>query len=263
METFKLKSLTAGGGTDVVIVYPKGPAGEKFPVIVYGHGMLSTVTKLFEKQFKTIASYGFIVVAPNSCPVACDFRKDMMATLDGVGITPVLHPALSTADLSRTGIMGYSNGAAASYSLSTDKATLSKYNAKAVVVQHEGCEEAGRPPRRCGTPQVPIMFTSGSLEVFGPMQWANTNRAYRSATQKPSVFISLAGAAHVPVDFDDTEPIAQFMSCWVRGEQSNCDKIFGQTGRAVCNQSFALRNPDGSPGCSVNQTKYDLDDFVV
>jgi len=176
METFKLKSLTAGGGNDVVIVYPKGAAGETFPVIVYGHGALSTVTGLFAKQFKTIASYGFIVVAPNSCPLVCDFRKDMIATLEAAGISPPLHPALATADVNRTGIMGYSNGAAASYSLSTDKAMLTSHNVRAVVVQHEGCENGGTPPRRCDSPHAPIMFTSGSLDVIGPSAWKNTNR---------------------------------------------------------------------------------------
>lgn len=263
MESFTLKSLTAGGGQEAKIVYPKGAAGEKFPVIVYGHGALSTVTGIFTKQFKTIASYGFIVVAPNSCPTACDFRNDMIATLEAPGTSPLLHPAFSTADLSRTGIMGYSNGAAASYGLSTDKAMMSSHNVRAVVVQHEGCENGKSGPRNCASPQLPIMFTSGSLDTIGPPAWSNTNRAYLTATEVPSVFISLAGAAHVPVDFDDTEPIAQFMACWVRGERDNCDKIFGPSGRAVCHQPFSLRNPDGSPGCSVNQTKSALSDVFV
>lgn len=159
--------------------------------------------------------------------------------------------------------MGYSNGAAASYSLSTDKAMLTSHNVRAVVVQHEGCENGGTPPRRCDSPHAPIMFTSGSLDVIGPSAWKNTNRAYLSATEVPSVFITLAGAAHVPVDFDDTEPIAQFLACWVRGEQSNCDKIFGSTGKAVCQQPFPLKNPDGSPGCELNQTKSNIGEVLV
>lgn len=252
-----LKSLTTGGSKDVVIIYPTGGPGETFPVLVYGHGSGApyvSADKGIVAQFKTMASYGFIVLAFESCPLGCTAEgPDFLATLEAAG-NPQLHPAFATADLSRTGIFGYSLGAGVAYRISHEPDKLISHNVRAVVAQHAGCAPDKGVWFECGSPQVPIMFTSGEKDKNSNAKWEYVYNGYKSATDVPSVFISLAGAAHVPIDHDDTVPISQFFACFVRGEQHNCDKIFGPSGKAVCQQPFDLRNPDGSFGCFVNQT---------
>ena len=97
--------------------------------------------------FHTVASYGFVVVAPCGC-AQCDFTHDMLTTADACRSNPALHPALATADFSRTGFHGHSNGGRATQELASDKATVVKYNIKAAISQHCGCG-AGHPVPTC------------------------------------------------------------------------------------------------------------------
>merc|ERR1711874_890790 len=88
------------------------------------------------------------IVAPESCPkLECfsAFAHDQLATLRAVMPDPSLHPALSTADFSRTGAFGHSMGAMASIAAaggSIAKAYRpSDCNLKAAVAMHP-CQDA-------------------------------------------------------------------------------------------------------------------------
>ena len=69
-----------------MITYPAGysDADEQFPLLVFGHGASVSgkgSASGYRQLFDTVASYGFIIVAPLDC-ASGDFTHDMLATSD-------------------------------------------------------------------------------------------------------------------------------------------------------------------------------------
>merc|ERR1712194_160381 len=72
------------------VYYPEGAAGEKFPLISYAHGLAGGSVDLlgYAKHFSQLASYGFVVVAPNTCNFGCkDAVKSPYADCNEVTVT--------------------------------------------------------------------------------------------------------------------------------------------------------------------------------
>src|SRR5258706_13842819 len=59
------------GGINVAVWAPEGRAGEKFPVVLFSHGVLSCAT---QSRFLTraIADAGYLVFSPSHRDSACD-----------------------------------------------------------------------------------------------------------------------------------------------------------------------------------------------
>jgi hypothetical protein len=254
-----IPGLTAGGLSSAVITYPVGKSGEKFPFVIFGHGSLvgsryphpskkSDVGNVYKTLLHTVASYGFVIVSPRSCPTFCDFTHDMLTTAEACRNDVTLHPALAMADFSGIGVFGHSNGAAAAGELVTDPSNIAKYKIKAAVSNHGGCGGGGmygpaRPHgpvpavRPCKNAKVPIMFTSGSNDKFAPE--AMSVKGYK-ACSGPKVLFTIAGATHFePIDGKgagrEDEPTALFLACHLRNE--HCPQVSGD---AICNQTFKL-----------------------
>lgn len=209
-----------------------------------------------------MASYGFVIVATESCPTTecfAGFAADMLATVKACRDDPSLHPALATADFSRVGVFGHSMGAMAALAAAGPYkgADPSAYNIKAVVSQHP-CSDP-TVPRLGADVTVPVMFTAGSADTLceDGCAWSMRDKA----TKAPSrVMFDLKGTTHFePCNagggkaggggLEDTA-VALFLSCWVRGD--HCDKVYGASGRAICGQ---IPPTASLYSCTVNGTK--------
>merc|ERR1711865_950731 len=106
---------------------------------------------------------GLIVVAPfqgkDDKPCKENFTYDLLHALSGSQEGGAdLHPALATADFSRTGVMGHSKGA--KYAPYAASIGAESHNVKAMVAS---CDA---PDHQQWLPEVPSMFTTGTLDKF-------------------------------------------------------------------------------------------------
>lgn len=72
-------------------------------------------------DMSVVASYGFVVVAPMSCPTAqcgAKYATDMIATIRAIQNNEITHPGLAHADPNRTAVYGHSMGAMAAMKVS-------------------------------------------------------------------------------------------------------------------------------------------------
>lgn len=84
-----------------MLFYPRTTnADEKYPMVVFAHGKACGGDHLIHYYTdinSDLASWGFIVVAPLSCPdLSCDyFDMDILWTLKKIPAHPELHPIFS------------------------------------------------------------------------------------------------------------------------------------------------------------------------
>jgi len=57
--------------TTIDVVYPVGEANQTFPLIVYAHGFGATAYEHYHSLFDTMASWGYVIVAPKTCRYGC------------------------------------------------------------------------------------------------------------------------------------------------------------------------------------------------
>jgi len=194
------------------VFYPKDadalpkPGDETFPVIAFGHGWGVDgpyVGPSYSKLLTTIASFGFIIIAPESCSenIYCTtFDQDLYRALDfaknastpgsingTVPRTPWRH-----ADVSRLGIAGHSMGgdaAAISAGMSVDR---KRHNISAVVALNPGCMFDGIPVG--ADVDTPIMYTTGAEDtvVLPAVVWTT----FLSTHYKPRVFANTLHGSH-------------------------------------------------------------------
>jgi len=182
---------------------------------------------------ETIASRGLIVIAPfgpkdnkTICRIKqiTDLEHAMRKSKKGGA---ALHPALATADWNRTGIYGLSIGA--KYVLPTANKYGDKLKVKAVLAV------GGVPFTQYDDIGVPAMFVTGSLDkgnsgdaitkyfdAFNSTEkiYASLNGAYRMETQEGRRLNSL---------------MANFLACHVRLSKPDCDLIYGNSTKSLCN----------------------------
>ncbi len=98
--------LTQGGNTSATIVYPGNPSGrETFPFLSFAHGTfvggkIPPTEVTYKPVLELVASYGFVVVAPDTCSgKACYsmFSADQVATISACKANTSLHPGLAHA----------------------------------------------------------------------------------------------------------------------------------------------------------------------
>jgi len=241
--------LKQGPPNSASIAYPIGAAGEKFPFVVFGHGAAvggsyPPVNRSYADVIQILASYGHIVVQPESCTsMGCgardDFVKDMLATLTSCKEKPSLHPALASADFSTVGIMGHSLGGVATVAAC---AQADSHSIKGCVAEHPCFADIK-------ASQAPIMITSGSADAFCSSK--KLQKLYDATPASvPKVFFDVKGADHFEPGHGgpcrEVLPSIQFMACSLRGEE--CDKVYGTSGKEICTQDFTLSHCAASGG---------------
>ena len=134
-----------------------------------------------------------------------------------------LHPALATADWSRTGVFGHSMGG-----MSTPTAASARgYNITAMLASHGALFAGGV--------HVPAMFTTGSADTT--VDPASVKSAFDACPARPKVFAELVGAGHMePRDggrrlnlFD-----AHFLACHVSKRAESCTAIYSGGPLSLC-----------------------------
>jgi len=258
----KIPGLSLGGPYSGHVVYAEGN-GEKFPFLSFAHGTGAggaLTLHDYKRALELVASYGFVIVATDSCPtIECfsAFSKDQLATIKACKQDPTLHPALASADFNRTGVYGHSMGGMATL-VSAQSPNTKNYGISAAVSMHPCRDMIERP----ALVDIPIMFTAGSKD--GICADSASKSFYESvpvANAGAKILFDVQGANH----FDPTEgepglfgpgsgselpAIALFFSCHLRGE--SCDKVYGASGKEICNQVAANRSladcrVEGSP----------------
>lgn len=229
------------------IVYPdvavSSNSNETFPFISFCHGGAAggpvTYTS-YAADMQVLASFGFIVVATqvnmNGDPPL--YSQQQRSVIKTCKANPSLHPALAKADFSRVGVTGHSMGGIATRQTlaSSDVASL---NIKAGWLQHP-CNGGD-----ASKINVPSMYTTGSAEpgpfFIGCQQQYAEDDFKKAVGSKPRVLFNVQGSNHLDPMYAcpgntcrELIPGALFLSCHVKGISSDCDLLYGPTGKAVC-----------------------------
>jgi len=257
-----IPGLSKGWPYSAYIVYPEAKSrGEKFPFISFAHGTTaggSGLLRDYADDLEIVASYGFIIVAAESCPqIECfsGYCADQQQTIRACKANPGLHAALALADFDAVGVYGHSMGAMATLG-SVGGSSACKFdsslNIKAAVAQH-ACQD---PSMRASAVAVPMMFTAGSADRI--CADGCSEKFFEQIVKSPSkIMFDVQGANHFePTSFplrgtnSEVPAVAYFFACWLRNEQ--CDKVYGSSGKAICDQM-----PSGSSlhDCRVEGTK--------
>lgn len=237
--------LTQGGNTSATIVYPSNPSGrETFPFLSFAHGTfvggkIPPTEVTYKPVLELVASYGFVVVAPDTCSVkACYsmFSADQVATISACKANTSLHPGLAHATFENVGVFGHSMGGmstlacAGGSSLGIEPAD---YGIAAAVSMHT-CQDYLLD--RGGNVSVPILFTAGDADKICADGCAK--KFYDSVTYTHKAFLDIANAEHSdPTNMGqnrEDQAVALYLSCHLKNEQ--CDKVYGPSGKALCDQ---------------------------
>ena len=127
-EKIRLGGLRTSLGLiqSAMLYYPDTDEPGPFPVVSFAHGMFNGGPFLdmnYSVTFESVASFGYIVVAPMSCVLLwCELLPyDLLQGIKGPFENPKMHPIFSKADFSSTGIFGHSMGGDAVTRLTTWK----------------------------------------------------------------------------------------------------------------------------------------------
>ena len=140
--TVRVGTFISGGPQIALLYYPRDFArlNESLPLISFAHGMYCGGiwnSYYYGHLMRRIASWGFVVIAPNSCPqLWCteNFTEDVARSIrDSKG----LHAALLAADYSRTGVVGQSMGGNTAMKIATWDA-VTELNIRAAVALEPG-----------------------------------------------------------------------------------------------------------------------------
>ena len=91
---------------------------ERFPVVVFMHGMAADLMVYYSKLLDNLASWGFFVIAPWSCPQNWCINWYLDA-IESVNATRGRDGVFSHADFNRVGVMGHAMGGEASLKTAT------------------------------------------------------------------------------------------------------------------------------------------------
>ena len=273
-KSYKVPALDATDPT-VWVVYPicNLTRCPKFPLITYNHGDLGGDIDLigYANHFQQIASYGFVVIAADSCDVGCTDKSQGAPYTDCAGLPP-LQPALwgpwygeqlkviewaknmtnggssdpvfSTIDWDAgVGIAGHSMGGQAT-TMSASTACAEKWDIRAAVLIHP--EIGALPWGNTGTNMsIPVAaFTSSGDHLCPSSTTETTMAAFNASNGKtlPSILRNVVGWSHLePVlgTVFENPLLATYTASWFkiflnhdRGEYY--DLIYGGGQDSVC-----------------------------
>ena len=224
-----IPGLTGGAPNSAVLVYPTTAieSDELLPVVSFAHGTDTLPRNLplgYHTDLASIAARGFIVIAPQSCPViqcGAGYSHDQLAVLAAVKSEGAkLHPILAKADVSRTAVVGHSMGAMATV-LSASATYTGQFSIKAAVAQHACIDPSKGQPASAATINIPILFTTGGKDTICPL--AYTTYLYDYVAPALRFSLSWNDATHFePIDGEgrlrDIPPTADFLACAIKGE---------------------------------------------
>jgi dienelactone hydrolase len=200
-----------------------------FNVVVYGHGAWGEVDGS-DPWLEMVASLGLIVIAPfqgmDMSHCGSLFADDMLNALEQAKLQgEQLHPALATADFSRTGIMGHSKGA--KYAPLAASKGRHSHGVAAVVVS---CDT----PKKHPAHEVPTMYVTGSLDKFD--EHNSLERFFKESAARPKVYAKLKDAYHMEVQEGMRLNVltARFLSCHVGSNPDDCEVIYGTGEDSMC-----------------------------
>jgi len=212
------------------IYYPTDLTKGPFPIATYGHGMGG---QIIEDMTKSLASLGFVVVAPATSAGKCDdsHYKDMLHALVGSKADPSLHEALGHVDWNRSAIFGHSMGGFATILAASEvltNPTKYDFNVKAIVASHGYIGDA---TKEAAAITIPGMFTTGTEDRHGAIKGQ-----FDASPGRPKVLAEVDGAVHMePMINGRLNPFdAHFLGCHVAGLQTSCDKIDGSGADDMC-----------------------------
>ena len=249
-----MPGLTMGGKTSAVIVYPsvldEADAATanttSFPLLSFAHatyigGLFPPTDKSYKTLMDKVVSYGFIVVAPETCSAKecfSNYAKDQVAAIGACKANPGLHKALRAATFDKVGVFGHSMGAMATLASAGGSNTLSIDPAAHGIVAAASMHPCQDIYLNGAKVRVPTLISTGSSDTicadgcaeryYGAMP-AGVNKA----------LLSVKGATH----FDPTdgrpgslnrgdEAVALYLACHVRGE--HCNEVYGALNQALC-----------------------------
>ena len=169
----EIYALSQGGKHEADVFYPEDFASNvsaRFPVVAFTHAMLSggdRTPNAYKNLYDDIVSFGFVVVAPRTCPVlfCVDFYEDAYASIEALhkGLT---HPPLRVSDFidrERSGLIGQSMGGDAVVRGATDGDWIKKVNVKVAVALQPA--SYANPKTNATEIKVPIYLSSGTADM--------------------------------------------------------------------------------------------------
>jgi dienelactone hydrolase len=204
----------------------------------------------------TLASYGFVVLAPKSCPSNfCPkaLADDLGAVLSICKANRKLHPGLKNANFTRVGVVGHSMGGTSAGYMAAANGT-SQHQVHAYVGLH------GTPIYHESGLSMPTLYTTGGKDdIVFPSVVHSSFKA--SVNAYPRVFVQLSDADH----FEPTDPLpghyrlnpyaAQFLLCHVAGRQDGCGLIYdAKNAQSLCN-AYADKFDSPHGKCEIVQTR--------
>eukprot|EP01065_Artemidia_motanka_P049725 TRINITY_DN831_c0_g1_i3.p2 TRINITY_DN831_c0_g1~~TRINITY_DN831_c0_g1_i3.p2 ORF type:complete len:305 (+),score=137.15 TRINITY_DN831_c0_g1_i3:63-917(+) len=239
----------------VTVFYPTGDPEGKYPLLSYAHGAAGGGLFLlgYNKLFEQIASFGFIVAAPQSCFAGCKgtgWKQYFMEQLKMVDFAKNVSAAgkeewASTLDLSTgVGVVGHSMGGQA-VGYSSVEPYVSQYNLKAAMMHH--------PFTLLVKPEdiaIPIAVFTGTTDHLCPPKTAK--KLYAGLTVKPRTYRNQVKMTHLePVLESITQEnpyLGYYTAAWFKvylnGDKGEYyDHIYNQT------DSESLCNYAGMDGC--------------
>jgi hypothetical protein len=197
----------------MIVHYPtNGSSTDTFPVIAYAHGALGggDLIAAYDTHFKQLASYGFIVVAPDSCNLGC-IGGGQGWPLFQFEQTRAVDFAKKTTDAPWNQQINWKNGVLfAAHSmggtalvLNTYSDVVKKYNIVAAANQH-GFSFGSDPSLTV----IPTIVFTGTADVIVPP--AITKGTYEKTITKPKAFRNEEGIGHLEMLEPDVNPLIAY-----------------------------------------------------
>eukprot|EP01084_Bolivina_argentea_P022156 41179_1 len=229
----------AGGSQDAIIAYPTQAIANKttLPFLAFAHGMGTGGAATYSDYnilWDIICSYGYIIVAPQSCREKwCqNFYEDVTTTI----ITckskkSEIDPALEYADFSKIGVYGHSMGGGATVEVSDNK----NLDLVASVGLHP---DVARMDNKTISSEIalPMLWFTGSNDTIVPP--SGVWQAFTDDPIRPKIYAEIKGGTH----FDPTSSgrndedayVAMFFDCWIKDINSACDYFYSTGNKNIC-----------------------------
>lgn len=274
-KSYKVPALDSTDPS-VWVVYPICNVTEcpKFPLISYNHGFFGGDIDLvgYAYHFQEIASYGFVVIAADSCDVGCTNKNGGSPYTDCAGLPPLqpdlwapwygeqlkviewaknmtnggsTDPVFASIDWTvGVGIAGHSMGGQ-STTMSANSACAKKWDIRASALVHP--EIGALPWGNTGSNiSVPVIaFTSSGDKLCPPATTETTMTAFNASEQGkilPSAYRNIQGWSHLePVlgTVFENPLLATYTAAWFKIHLNNdrgefYDLIYGNGEDSLC-----------------------------
>eukprot|EP01083_Nonionella_stella_P266090 900581_1 len=236
VEQIYIGGYVTGGSQYAYLVYPTEALTKKtiLPFLTFAHGMelggnstAKGVYSSYRELLQSVCSYGYIIVAPQSCLTAkCaeTFYIDVETTITTVKSKGAsLSPALSIANFSSIGLFGHSLGAISTLDVVGTKAT--ELGLIAGVPLHGDSNDS-----ISETIEIPLLFFTGSNDSLIDPYFVQ--QSYLNDGLLPKVFAEIDGAGHMePASIDggqnrEDSYVAVWFDCFLKDNATACNQYF-------------------------------------